>query len=47
MKVVQRFENIQMSDPDPEVFKIPKGYKVRSNPAVVSGSLFGDVRIQK
>lgn len=30
MQVVQRFENIQLRDPDPEIFKIPKGFQVRS-----------------
>jgi hypothetical protein len=49
MQVVQRFENIQVRDPDPEVFRIPKGYQVRSNPAFNSnkGSIFSNVRIQK
>ncbi len=48
MKVVQRFENIQERDPDPEVFRIPKGYQVRSNPAFMSNKgFFSDVRIQK
>ena len=30
-KVVQRFENIQARDPDPEIFRIPKGYRVRTS----------------
>lgn len=28
-ETVQRFENIQMREPDPELFKIPKGYLVK------------------
>lgn len=57
MKVVQRFENIQERDPDPEVFRIPKGYRVRTAydhggapPSALSNDLrplFGDVHIQK
>jgi hypothetical protein len=46
MQVVQRFENIQERDPDPEIFKIPKGYQVRS--ASGPWSLpFGKTWIQK
>lgn len=46
MQVVQRFENIQMVDPDPEIFEIPKGYQVRSagGPWAVP---FSKTRVQK
>jgi len=46
MQVVQRFENIQLRDPDPEIFKIPKGYQVRSASGPWSHP-FSKTRIQK
>jgi len=46
MQVVQRFENIQLRDPDPESFKIPKGYQVRSA-SVPWSHPFSKTRIQK
>lgn len=46
MQVVQRFENIQMVDPDPEIFEIPKGYQVRSSGGPWA-PLFSKTRIQK
>jgi hypothetical protein len=51
MQVVQRFENIQEREPDPDVFRIPKGYRVRT---AQSGEVkvppppgFSEYRIQK
>ena len=46
MQVLQRLENIQMVDPDPEIFEIPKGYQVRSSGGPWA-PLFNKTRIQK
>lgn len=46
MQVVQRFENIRLRDPDPEIFKIPQGFQVRGTSGPWSLP-FDNTRIQK